>query len=103
MPPAVRLAAISLRACGGRSSEGGTQIYPRVEHSSNPLELHYYTPEDSLRFQIEEDVNATRSAEGACGLSPHVVEGVVVAGNEGEEEEGSDGEEEEGEEGNDED
>ena len=115
VPPTARLAAISLRACGGRSDEGGTQIYPRVEHSPSPLELHYHTPEDSLRFQIKEDVNATRSAEGAYGLSPHVAgsdtlkvsrassEDVVVAGDEGEEEEGSDGEEEEGEEGNDED
>ena len=115
VPPVARLAAISLRACGGCSGASGAQIYPRVEHSPSPLELQFHTPEDSLRFQIEEDVNATRPAEGACGLSPHVAEShtlevsravtedEVVAGDEGEEGEGSDGEEEEGEEGDGED
>ena len=50
VPPAARRAAISLRACGGRSGAGGAQIYPRVEHSPSPLELQFHTPEDSLRF-----------------------------------------------------
>ena len=103
MPPAAKLATISLRACSGRSSAGGAQIYPRLEYSPSPLELQFHTPEDSLRFQIEEDVNTTRPAEDACGLSPHVArthtlevsragnEDEVVAGNEGEEEEGEEG------------
>ena len=50
VPPAARLAAISLRACGGRSGAGGAHIYPRVEDTPSPLELQFHTPEDSLRF-----------------------------------------------------
>ena len=108
VPPAARLAAISLRACGGCSGAGGAQIYPRVEDTPSPLELQFHTPEDSLRFQIEEDCGATRPAEGTCGLSPHVAgsltlevsgagaEDEVLAGDEGEEGEGSDAEAEEG-------
>ena len=107
MPPAAKLAAISLRACSGRSGASGAQIYPRVEHSPSPLELQFHTPENSLRFQIEEDVNATCLAKGACRLSPHVagthtlersranVEDEVVAGDEDEEGEEGDGEDQE--------
>ena len=108
VPPTARLAAISLRACGGRSGAGGAQIYPRVEHTPSPLELQFHTLEDSLRFQIEEDCSATRPVEGTCGLSLHVAgsltlevsragaEDEVLAGDEGEEGEGSDAEAEEG-------
>ena len=107
VPPAARLVAISLCACGGRSGACGAQIYPRVEDTPSPLELQFHTPEDSLRFQIEEDCGATRPAEGTCGLSPHVAgsltlevsgagaEDEVLAGDEGEEGEGSDAEAEE--------
>ena len=107
VPPAAKLAVISLRACGGRFGAGGAQIYPRVEHTPSPLELQFYTPEDSLRFQIEEDCDATRPAKGTCGLSPHVVgsltlevsragaEDEVLAGDEGKEGEGSDAEDQE--------
>ena len=110
MPPASGLATTSLRAYSGRA-----QIYPRLKHSPSPLELQFFTPEDSLRFQIEEDVDATRLAEGVCGLSSHVAgthilevsragnEDEVGVGDEDEEEEDSDGEEEEGEKGNGED
>ena len=108
VPPAAKLAAISLCACGGRFGAGGAQIYPWVEHTPSPLELQFHTPEDSLWFQIEEDCGATRPPEGTCGLSSHVAgsltlevsragtEDEVLAGNEGEEGEGSDAEAEEG-------
>ena len=50
VPLVAKLAALSLRACGGRSGAGGAQIYPRVEHTPSPLELQFHSLEDSLWF-----------------------------------------------------
>ena len=65
--PAVR--ARSLRACGIDPSAGRGLIYPRPEDNPTPSGSLLQTPEDSLQFQIEEEIDATNPAEGVQRMS----------------------------------
>ena len=58
------IAARSLRTCGTKPSAGRGFIYPRPEDNPTPSGLLLQTPEDSLRFQIEEEMDATNPAKG---------------------------------------
>ena len=65
--PAVR--ARSLHACGTDPSAGRGLIYPRPEDNPTPSGSLLQTPEDSLRFQIEEKMDATNPAKGVQRMS----------------------------------
>ena len=68
-PIALAAAARSLRACGSEPSAGRGLIYPRPVDNPTPSESLLQTPEDSLRFQIEEEMDATNPAEGVQRMS----------------------------------
>ena len=69
--------AISLRASG--SDIGGRQVYPRVEDTPPPSRSQCQSLEDSLWFQVEEDLKSGDSSQGLHGLSLHDVgSGILV-------------------------
>ena len=72
-PPSLssRLAAcaISLRANG--SDVGGREVYPRVEDTPPPSRLQCESLKDSLRFQVEEDLESGDPSQGSHGLPFH--------------------------------
>ena len=107
-PIASVVAARSLRACGTEPSAGKGLIYPRPEDNPTPSGSLLQTPEDSLRFQIEEEMDATNPAEGVQRMSLDDAGDLIVdVGDEEEEdeeqieEEGDNDDEEEEEEGED--
>ena len=82
------VAARSLRACGIEPSAGRGLIYPRPEDNPTPSGSLLQTPEDSLRFQIEEEMDATNPAEGVQRMSLDDVGDLIVdVGDEEEEDE----------------
>ena len=67
----LRLAAcdISLRANG--SDVGGHEVYPRVEDMPPMSRSQCQSLEDSLWFQVEEDLESGDPSQGVHGLSFH--------------------------------
>ena len=59
----------SLCACGIESSSGRGFVYPRPKDNPTPSGSLLQTPEASLRFQIEEEMDATNLAEGVQRMS----------------------------------
>ena len=72
-PLSSRLAAcaISLRVSG--SDVGGREVYPRVENTPPPSRLQCEFLKDSLRFQVEEDLESGDPSQGGHGLPFHNV------------------------------
>ena len=70
-PLSSRLAtcAISLRASG--SDVGGRVVYPQVVDTPPPSRSHCQSLEDSLRFQLEEDLESGDPLQGVHGLPLH--------------------------------
>ena len=68
-----RLAAytITLRASG--SDVGGHEVYPRVEDMPPPSRSQCESLEDSLRFQVEEDLESGDPSQRGHGLPFHDV------------------------------
>ena len=84
--PAVR--AGSLRACRTDPSAGRGLIYPRPKDNPTPSRSLLQTPEDSLQFQIEEEMDATNPAEGVHRMSLDDAGDLIVdVGDEEEEDE----------------
>ena len=87
-PIAPTVPARSLRACGNDPSVGRGLIYPQPEDNPTPSGSLLQTPEDSLRFQIEEEMDATNPTEGVQRMSLDDVGDLKVdVGDEGEEDE----------------
>ena len=87
-PIALAVATRSLRACGTEPSAGRGLIYPRPEDNPTPSESLLQTPEDSLRFQIEEEMDATNPTEGVQRMSLDDAGDLIVdVGDEEEEDE----------------
>ena len=70
-PLSSRLAActITLRASG--SDVGGREDYPRVEDRPPPSRSQCESHEDSLRFQVEEDLESGEPSQEGHGLPSH--------------------------------
>ena len=71
LPLSLRLAAcaISLRASG--SNIGGCEVYLRVKDTPPLSRSHCQSLEDSLRFQVEEDLESGDPSQGVHGLRFH--------------------------------
>ena len=63
-PIAPAIAARSVRACGTKPSASRGLIYPRSKDNPTPSGSLLQTLEDSLRFQIKEEMDATNPVEG---------------------------------------
>ena len=72
-PLSSRLAAciIMLRASG--SDVGGCEVYPRVEDRPPLLRSQCVSREDSLQFQVEEDLESGEPSQEGHGLPSHDV------------------------------
>ena len=72
-PLSSRLAActITLRPSGG--DVGGREVYPRVEDRPPPSRSQCESHEDSLRFQVEEDVESGEPSQEGHGMPSHDV------------------------------
>ena len=93
-PIAPVVAARSLCACGIEHSAGRGFVYPRSKDNPTMSGSLLQTPEDSLRFQIKEEMDATNLAEDVQGMSFDDVRDLKVdVGDEGEEDEEPIGEE----------
>ena len=70
-PLSSRLAActIILRASG--SDIGGREVYPRVEDRPPSSRSQCESREDSLRFQVEEDLESSEPSQEGHGLPSH--------------------------------
>ena len=68
-PIAPAVPARSLRACRTEPSSGRGVVYPRPEDNPTPSGSLLQTLEDSLRFQIEEEMDATNPTEGVQRMS----------------------------------
>ena len=70
-PLSSRLAActITLRASG--SDVSGREVYPRVEDRPPPSRSECESREDSLRFQVEEDLESSEPSQEGHGLPSH--------------------------------
>ena len=66
-----RLAACitTLRASG--SDVGGREVYPRVEDRPPPLRSQCESHKDSLRFQVEDDLELGEPSREGHGLPSH--------------------------------
>ena len=60
---------ITLRASG--SNVGGREVYPRVEDMPHPSRSQCESREDSLRFQVEEDLESGDPSQEGHGLPLH--------------------------------
>ena len=71
LPLSSRLAAciITLRASG--SDVGGSEVYPRVEDRPPPSRSQCESHEDSLRFQVEDDLESGEPSQEGHGLPSH--------------------------------
>ena len=74
--PAAPLLSSHLAACAislhaSRSDVGGREVYPRVEDTPPPSRLQCESLEDSLRFQVEEDLESGDPSQGGHGLPFH--------------------------------
>ena len=88
VPIAPAVLAKSLSACGTNISAGRGLIYPRPEDNPTPSGSLLQTPEESLRFQIKEEMDATNLAEGVQRMSLDDAGDLKVdVGDEGEEDE----------------
>ena len=63
------VSAISLRASG--SDIGEHQVYPRVKDMLTPSRSHFQSLNNSLRFEVEEDLKFGDPSQGVQGLSLH--------------------------------
>ena len=87
-PIALAVATRFLRACNTKPSAGRGFIYPRPEDNPTLSRSLLQTPEDSLRFQIEEEMDAANPAEGVQRMSLDDAGDLIVdVGNEEEEDE----------------
>ena len=70
-PLSSRLAActITMRASG--SDVGGCEVYPRVEDRPPPSRSQCESHEDSLWFQVEEDLESGEPSQEGHGLPSH--------------------------------
>ena len=90
-PIALAVAARFLRACGTKPSACRGLIYPRPEDNPTSSGSLLQTPEDSFRFQIEEEMDATNPAEGVQRMALDDAGDLIVdVGDEKEEEEEED-------------
>ena len=88
MPIAPTVPTRSLRACGTEPNSSRGIVYPRPEDNPTPSGSLLQTPEDSLRFQIEEEMDATNPVDGVQRMSLDDARDVNVnVGDEGEEDE----------------
>ena len=83
MPPTIDPSVVSFCPCGTQSSATGSCVYPRVEDNSSTVHLQIEAIEDSLQFQIDEDVVVVGLSLDVYGLSIHAA---TLAAIEGEEE-----------------
>ena len=67
----LRLAACAISLLSNESDICGRQVYPRVKDTPPPSRSHYQSLEDSLRFQVEEDLELGDPSQGVQGLSLH--------------------------------
>ena len=57
-PLSSRLAACTITLCASGSDVGGREVYPRVEDRPPPSRSQCESHEDSLRFQVDEDLES---------------------------------------------
>ena len=60
--------SIPLHACGAQSSADVGLDYPQPKDNPTPTCSQFGTSEDSLRFQVEEDMDAANLVENVIGL-----------------------------------
>ena len=72
-PLSSRLAACAISLWASGSDIDGREVYPRLEDTPPPLRLHYQSLKDSLRFQVEEDLELGDPSQGVHGLPFHDV------------------------------
>ena len=70
-PLSLQLAACTITLRPNGSDIGGHEDYPRVEDRPPPSTSQCESHEDSLRFQVEEDVELGEPSEEGDGLPSH--------------------------------
>ena len=72
-PLSSHLASCAISLCANGSNVGGHEVYPRLEDTPPPSRSHYQSLEDSLQFQVEEDLESGDPSQGVHGLLFHDV------------------------------
>ena len=70
-PLSSRLAACTITLRPSGSDIGGREVYPRVEDRPPPSRSQCESHEDSLRFQVEDDLEAGEPSQEGHGLPFH--------------------------------
>ena len=72
-PLSSQLVACTITLRPSRSDVGGREVYPRVEDRPRPSRSQCESHKDSLRFQVEEDVETGEPSQEGHGLPSHDV------------------------------
>ena len=66
-----RLAACTITLCANGSDVARREVYPRIVDRPPPSRSQYESREDSLRFQVEEDLKSGEPSQEGHGLPSH--------------------------------